>query len=84
MVLECIEVASGEAILLTEKVYEGVVIVFRKERDICIEGENNGIDLVTEETDCFDDDINSVVCANSIALSTTCTSRGRSIRPLFC
>ena len=42
-------------------------------RDLCIEGDDNGADLVTEETDCFDDDINSVVCADSIALSTTCT-----------
>ena len=81
LVLECIEVASSETILLTEEVYEGVMNVFREARDICIEGDDNGIDLVTEEADCFDDDINSVVCADSIALSTTCTSRGRSIRP---
>ena len=33
------------------------------------------VELVTEETDCFDDDINRVVCADSIALSTTCTSK---------
>lgn len=81
LVLECIEVASSETILVTEEVFEGVMNVFREARDICIEGDDNGIDLVTEEADCFDDDINSVVCADSIALSTTCTSRGRSIRP---
>ena len=62
--------------------YEGVVNVFREARDLCIEGDDNGVDLVTEETDCFDNDINNVVCADSIALSTTCTSRGRSIHPL--
>ena len=78
MVLESLEVASGEAILLTEEVYERVVNVFREARDLCFEGDCNGVDLATEETDCFDDDRNSAV---SIALSTTCTSRGRSIRP---
>ena len=75
MVLESLEVASSDTILLTKDVYEGVVNVFREARDPCIEGDDNGVDLVTEETDCFDDDINSVVCADSIALSTTCTSR---------
>ena len=55
--------------------------IFREVRDLCIEVDDNGVELVTEETDCFDDDINRVVCADSIALSTTCTSRGRSICP---
>ena len=81
MVLESLEVASSEAILLLAEVYEEAVNVFREARDLCIEGDDNGVDLVTDETDYFDDDINSVVCADSIALSTTCTSRGRSIRP---
>ena len=81
LVLESLEVASSEVILLTEEVYEGVVNVFREARDLCIEGDDNGVDLTTEETDCYDDDVNSVVCADSIVLSTTCTSRGRSIRP---
>ena len=54
---------------------------FRGARDFCIEVDDNGVELVTEGTDCFDDDINRVVCADSIALSTTCTSRGRSICP---
>ena len=58
-----------------------VLNVFREARDLCIEFDDNGVDLVTEETDCFDNDINSVVCADSIVLSTTYTSRGRSIRP---
>ena len=53
------------------KDHEGVVNVFREARDLCIEGDDNSVDLVTEETDCFDDDINSVVCADSIALSST-------------
>ena len=48
---------------------------FRGARDLCIEVDDNGVELVTEETDCFDDDINRAVCADSIALSTTCTSR---------
>ena len=61
--------------------YEGVVNVFREARDLCIDGDGNSVDLVTDETDSFDDDINSVVCADSIALSTTFTSRGRIIRP---
>ena len=39
-------------------------------RDLCIEVDDNSLELVTEETDCFDDDINRVVCADSIALST--------------
>ena len=55
--------------------------IFREVRDLCIEVDDNGVELVTEETDCFDDDINRVVYADSIALSTTCTSRGRSICP---
>ena len=80
MVLESLEVASSEAILLTEEVYEGVVNVFREAKDLCIEGVDKGVDLVADKTDCFEDDINSVVCADSIALSTTCSSRGRSIR----
>ena len=63
--------ASSEAILLTEEVYEGVVNVFREARDICIEGEDNGIDLVTEETDCFDDDINGVVCCLTLSRCLT-------------
>lgn len=57
------------------EVYEGVVNVFREARDLCIEGDDNGADLVTEEADCLDDDINSFVFADS----TTFTSRGRSI-----
>lgn len=61
------------------EVYEGVLNVFREARDLCIEGDDNGADLVTEEADCLDDDINSFVFADSIALSTTFTSRGRSI-----
>ena len=51
--------------------------IFRGARDPCIEVDDNGVELVTEETDCFDDDINRVVCAHSIALSTTCTSRAK-------
>ena len=79
--IESLEVASSEARLLTEEVYEGVVNVLREVRDLCMEVHDNGVDLVTEETDCFDNNINSVVCADYIALSTTCTSWGRSIRP---
>lgn len=74
LVIESLEVASSEATLLTEEVYEGVVNVLREVRDLCMEVHDNGVDLVTEETDCFDDNINSVVCADSITLSTTCTS----------
>ena len=55
--------------------------IFRGARDLCIEVDDNGVELVTEETGCLDDDINRVVCADSIALPTTCTSRGRSICP---
>ena len=55
--------------------------IFRGGRDLCIEVDDNGVELVTEETDCFDGDINRVVCADSITLSTTCTSRGRSVCP---
>ena len=56
--------------------------IFRGARDLCIEVDDNGVELVTEETDCFDHDINRVVCADSIALSqATCTSGGRSICP---
>ena len=40
-----------------------MVNVFREAKDLCIEGNDNGVDLVVEETNCFDDDINSVVCA---------------------
>ena len=54
---------------------------FQGARDLCIEVDDNGVELVAEETDCLDDDINRVVCADSIALLTTCTSRGRSICP---
>ena len=55
--------------------------IFRGARDLCIEVDDNGVELVAEETDCLDDDINRVVCADSIALLTTWTSRGRSICP---
>ena len=48
--------------------------VFREARDLCIEGDDNDTDLVTEETECFDDDIKSVVSADPIVLSTACTS----------
>ena len=71
MVLESLEVTSSKATLLIGVVYEGVVNVLREARDLCTEVDDNGVDLVTEETDYFDDDIN-IVCADSIALSTTC------------
>ena len=59
MLLESLEAAFSEAILLTAEVYGGVVNVFREARDLCIEGDDNGVDLVTDETDYFHDDINS-------------------------
>ena len=48
-----------------------MVNVFREAKDLCIEGNDNGVDFVVEETDCFDDDINNVVYADSITLCTT-------------
>ena len=81
LVLESVVVTSSapETIVLTDEIYEGVVSVFREARDLCIEGDENVTDYVTEDDS--DHDSNSVVCADSIALSTICTSRGRSIRP---
>ena len=76
LVPQSLEVASIEAILLNEEVFEGMVNVFREAWDLCIEGDDNDADFVTEETDCFHDDINGVVSANSIVLSTACTSWG--------
>ena len=81
LVLDSLEVTSSEVLLLTGEVYEGVVNVFKEARDLCIEGDDNGADLVIAEADCLDDDINSFFFADSIALSTTFTSRRRSIRP---
>ena len=75
MVLESLEVTSSEAILLTEEVYEGVVNVFREAKDLCTEGVDKGVDLVADKTDCFEDDTNSVVCTDSIALSSTSVHR---------
>ena len=80
LVLESVVTSSApETIVLTEEIYEGVVSVFREARDLCIEGDENITDFVTEDDS--DDDSNGVVCADSVALSTFCTSRGRSIRP---
>ena len=50
---ESLELASSEAILLTEEVYEEVVNVFRVAGNLCIEGNGNGADLITEDTDCM-------------------------------
>ena len=61
LVLESVEVTSSETIPLTEEVFEGLVNLFRKARGLCIDGDDNGVDLVTEEADCFDDDINKTV-----------------------
>ena len=81
LVLESVVITSSapETIVLTEEIYEGVVNVFREARDLCVEGDENITDDATEDDS--DDDSNSVVCADSVALSTICTSRGRSIRP---
>ena len=81
LVLESVVITSSapETIVLTEEIYEGVVNVFREARDLCVEGDENITDYATEDDS--DDDLNSVVCADSVALSTICTSRGRSIRP---
>ena len=57
-------------------------IFFRGARDLCIEVDDNGVELVTEGADCFVDDINRVVCADSIALSTTCTCTSRAKKNL--
>ena len=74
LVLESVVVTSSapETILLTEEIYEGVVSIFREARDLCIEGDNNITDYVTEDDS--DDDSNDVVCADSVTLSTICTS----------
>lgn len=81
LVLESVVITSSapETIVLTEEIYEGVVNVFREARDLCVEGDENITHYATEDDS--DDDSNSVVCADSVALSTICTSRGRSIRP---
>ena len=61
-----------------------MVNVFREARDLCIEGDDNGVALITDETDCFDNDTNSVVCADSIALSSDYMYlRGRRFCPLM-
>ena len=59
LVLEFFKVASSKATLLTKEVCGGFVNVFREARDLCIGGDDNGVDLITEERDCFSNDINS-------------------------
>ena len=59
MVLEFFKVASSEATLLTKEVCRGLVNVFREAKDLCIGGDDNGVDLITEERDCFNNDMNS-------------------------
>lgn len=68
----------SEIIVLIEEIYEGVVNVFREVRDFCVEGDENIIDYVIEDD--FDDDLNSVVCVDFVALLIICIFRGRSIR----
>ena len=48
--------SAPETMVLTEQIYEGVVGVFREARGLCIEGDENIIDYVTEDDS--DDDSN--------------------------
>ena len=82
MVLDALTPPASEEITIPEEIYEGVVSVFREARELCIEGDECMTDPVAEDDDFSDDDLNGVVCADSVILSTISTSRrGRNIRP---
>ena len=82
LVLDALTPAASEEIILPEEIYEGVVSVFRETRDLCIEGDESITDSVADEADFSDDELNSVVCVDSVTLPTISTSRvGRNIRP---
>lgn len=68
LVLDALSLPASEEILLPEEIYEGVVSFFREARDLCIEGDESATDSIS------DDDLNSVVCADSVTLLTTSTS----------
>lgn len=74
LVLDALSLLASEEILLPEEIYEGVVSFFREARDLCIEGDESATDSISEEADFSDDDLNSVVCADSVTLLTTSTS----------
>ena len=82
LVLDALTPPASEEITIPEEIYEGVVSVFREARELCIEGDECMTDPVAEDDDFSDDDLNGVVCADSVILSTISTSRrGRNIRP---
>ena len=64
---------------LSEEIYEGLIEVFRDERDLCVEG--LGVEDTSNGNE-SDDELLAAVCANSAATFTSVsTSRGRHIRP---
>lgn len=73
---------TGDVMTLSEETYEGLLEIFKDERDLCLEGsdEEDGISDNRDNRDSDDERI-AAVCANSAILTTTCTTRGRHIRP---
>jgi hypothetical protein len=64
---------------VSEEIYEGLIEVFRDERDLCVEGLD--VEEISNGNE-SDDELLAAVCTNSAAIFTSVsTSRGRHVRP---